>query len=67
MLARIEIRTKIYTPVKVLRMMDLKGGQVNFAGVGALHEIDSNGIKYFRHAILPSEAELKRTAKVVEF
>ena len=66
LLARIEIRTKIYTPVKVLRMMDLKGGQVNFAGVGALREIDSNGTKYFRYAILPSEAELKHTAKVVE-
>jgi hypothetical protein len=31
--ARIEIRTKIYTPVKVLKMMDLKGGQVNFEAV----------------------------------
>jgi hypothetical protein len=51
LLARIEIRQKIYSPVKVLRMMDLKGGQVNYAGVGALHEIDLEGVKYFRHAI----------------
>lgn len=41
LLARIEIHTKIYAPVKVLRVMDLKGGQkVNFAGIWVLLDID---------------------------
>jgi hypothetical protein len=44
-LARTEIRKTICTPVKVLRMMDLKGGQVNFARVGGgFREIDTQGI-----------------------
>jgi hypothetical protein len=67
LLARKEIRLKIYTPVKVLRMMDLKGGQVNYTSIASLREIDTEGQKFFSHCILPSEAELKRTAKVVEF
>lgn len=66
-LARRHLRKTIFTPFNILREMDLAGGTLSYEGIDVLRRVETSGVKRFRGSIIPSKAEIKRTARVVEW
>lgn len=59
------LRKTVFTPYKILKLMDLSGGTLSCKGVEAIREVEHNGKKYAR-GLIPSSSELKRAAARVE-
>ena len=45
-----------YTPLKLLRVMDMAGGQLSITGVEVARRVQAGGKKYFRGSILSCHA-----------
>ena len=59
------IRTNIYNPQNILRVMDVSGGAINYHCIELLRSIESQNRPYFS-CILPSSSAIKRAAKKLE-
>lgn len=57
---------KVFSPNNILRAMDMTGGQLSLEGVEVLRKIETGNKRYARKTILPSSAEIKRAAAIVE-
>ena len=55
-----------YTPLKLLREMDMAGVQLSITGVEVARRVQTGGKKYFRGSILPCHADIIRAARYVE-
>ena len=64
--AKAYLRQNVYSPWKVLRAMDRRGGVLNMEGLEVLRYVETDGKKYYRGSILPCSADLKRVAAILE-
>ena len=66
-LARTHLRQAVFTPFNILRAMDLVGGTLSYEGIEVLRRVETCGVKRFRGSIIPSKAEVKRMAGIIEW
>jgi hypothetical protein len=59
-------RKKIFSPIRVARLMDLTGGSLNLIGISLLRSLETNEIQFTRGTILPSTKEMKKAFGLVE-
>jgi uncharacterized protein len=59
-------RNNIFSPSKLLKAMDMAGGQLSMQGISVLRNIESAGIKFYHSSILPSSGKIKRTCQIVD-
>jgi hypothetical protein len=59
-------RNNIFSPEKILKAMDMAGGQLSLQGINVLRNIESYGIKFYHSSILPSSGKIKRTCEIVD-
>lgn len=43
--------------------MDRAGGTLGYEGIEIMHSVETKKVKWYKDSIIPSIAELKRTAK----
>jgi len=60
------LRTKVFSPMRIARLMDLNGGSLNLVGIALLRSLETNGIQYVRGTILPSTHEMRKSFELVE-
>ena len=62
---RKHVRCNVFTPSKVLEVMDLAGFNLSLAGIEVLRSVENEAMKYSR-GFLPSAASILRAARIVE-
>jgi hypothetical protein len=60
------LRQHIFTPWKVLKVMDLAGGSCNYKGIEVLRSLETGGKCYYKSSVIPSTADIKRSARLLE-
>jgi hypothetical protein len=66
MMGKSMLRKEIFSPDKILRIMDLHGGTLSYEGLKVLRQLETDGQKWVRNTVIPSTAELQRAAIVVQ-
>ena len=64
---RVYFRNTIFTPIMILKEMDLAGGSLFYEGIDVLRRVETSGLKRFRGSMIPSKSEIKRMAGMVEW
>jgi len=64
------LRQKVFTPVEILRQMDLRGGTLNYKGLKVLNDFEAAAYKgearQIRDRVLPTPACLQKVAQILE-
>jgi hypothetical protein len=53
------LRDNVFKVGELLKLMDLKGGVLNYEGVEIMHSLEVKGRRNFRESILPSRSRLQ--------
>jgi hypothetical protein len=60
------LRTKVFSPMQVARLMDLNGGSLNLVGLSLLRSLETNASQNRRNTILPSTYQMRKAFGLVE-
>ena len=61
------LKTKVFSPMRVARLMDLTGGSLNLVGLSLLRSLETNDVHHSsRDSILPSTHEMRKAFGLVE-
>jgi hypothetical protein len=63
---KLHLRRTVFSPSKILRAMDLRGGTLSLKGYEILRQLERKGDKWVRWTLIPSSAHIKRAQEVVE-
>ncbi len=60
------LRQNIFTPWKVLKVMDLARGSCNYKRIEVLRSFENGGKRYYSGSVIPSTAEIESAARLLE-
>lgn len=64
------LRKNIFTPVEILRQMDIRGGTLNYEGLAVLNDVEAaaykGNLRRIRDRVLPTPPCLQRVARILE-
>jgi hypothetical protein len=62
--AKTYIQTNIYSPQRIMELLDLNGGQLSYQGIAILRQLEANGEQYLQNTILPSTTAIQNAGKL---
>jgi hypothetical protein len=61
------LRKNVFTPVEILRQMDIRGGTLNYEGLSILNDVEAAAykgrLKWVRDRVIPTPSSLQRVAE----
>jgi hypothetical protein len=61
--ARKHFRAKVFSPVKIMELLDMNGGQLSYQGLDLLRQLETNGESYVSNTIIPHSTKIQRIGK----